>query len=426
MSRDLPAGVSYQHRPDRPKRPHRFGAYDAIARKYRWQTFSDYGKGLAWAKHERQEIERGESTAVRPLLTEVGQAYIANLRSKNAHSESIRQAEVVIAELTRYGVHDLADESVPARVQRWLDDLRDGRRKHLPAGPASPRTKRKRLTVARVMCHLAMRLPGRPLRFDPLLAISLPKVERQSKPVFSVAELRRLLSDGSRWKYRDQRSEVEAAVAAAGGNKRAAAAALGVNLGTIYNRLSKEDEEDPWWLFTALAIFTGCRGTEVQSLRWEWIRWAEETIFLPASCPGNKMKLERLIPMQKELVDILKERMRVGVEGPILPEAFTSLCPADRSSAFQRYVARCGVEVAGRGPHSLRHGCGALLTAIQTHPMHVMLHLGHDNAKVSHDYVRTATRFRLDVRGWDRFYLRDEPPAAAASPSIPQVGTSPA
>lgn len=82
--RDLPEGVSYQHRPDRPNRPHRFGAYDQGTRRYKWATFADYGKGLAWAKGERRSIQRGAATSQRAILSEVGAEYLERLESQAA------------------------------------------------------------------------------------------------------------------------------------------------------------------------------------------------------------------------------------------------------------------------------------------------------------------------------------------------------
>ena len=70
--------------------------------------------------------------------------------------------------------------------------------------------------------------------------------------------------------------------------------------------------------------------------------------------------------------------------------------------AFQAFVERNGIDSSRRGPHTLRHCCGALMTAMGLPDVNVLLHLGHESIAVSKEYRRSAPGFRNDVKGWEK------------------------
>jgi hypothetical protein len=130
-------------------------------------------------------------------------------------------------------------------------------------------------------------MPGLPLRYDPLAIVVVTRQERHDMPVFSVPELRRLLADESRYRQGRIRKETLEAIRDAGGDKVAAARALGVHWTTIYNRLAANPVEDPWWLMTLLGIYIGARPSEIQYMEWGWVRWDEDAIHIPPNAPGR-------------------------------------------------------------------------------------------------------------------------------------------
>jgi len=419
----LPEGVSYCQRPDRPRRPHKFGAWDDVQKRYRWKSFADKAKGLMWAKEQWRAFQRGEATTVRARLVDISEIYIERLIIKGSHPRYVAQVRALIAQLLDRGIVDLSSDKFPDQVQKWLNNMRNNRQGYEgEKPPAAPATKRRCLTMLRCIVNFALKLPSRPLRFNPLMCVVTPRVDRKEKPVFTIPELRKILSEESRNPGRTLREKTEAAVKSASGSIEEAAKALGCHPSTVRNRLATEDREDGWWLFAALGIYTGARASEIQSMEWQWIRWEEQVILLPASCPGNKMRLDRIIPLQPELKDILVSIYHVGKQGFILDHHQATVAATDRSYQFQLYVRRCGVEMAGRGPHSLRHNHAAIAAAQQVNLADIMRRLGHENMGVSLSYSRTASRFHLAVRGWgsERFYLRDHPPVSFAR-SIPSA-----
>ncbi len=422
---NLPEGivVSDLWRGSRPRTGSRwlFRVRDPLARDgkgrpvYITKAWPDYAAGESWAKDEHAKVRLGMTTAATARMSELGPSYVKTLVARKRTERYRGQVDQVWKSMVAAGADDLKDPLVHQRVERWLSTLTACRRGQKVATPASARTRNQFLVIVNAIIAHGMSLPDRPLAFNPIASVKRWPQTTKARGVFTVAELRKLVSEESRMRPQRQYDATLRAVEAADDNKQAAAKALGVHVTTVYYRLNEGPRgEDPWWLYTMLGIYTGARPTEVRHLAWEHIDWHNGDIVIPADHPGNKTRTVRRLPMFADLRAVLQERVRVGQRGPILPADLVGMSESTASKGFQFYVGRCGIDATGRGPHTLRHNCGALLTACGVQDVAVLLHLGHESVAVSKEYRRSAPGFRNDVAGWDgEIRLR----AAAARPA---------
>ncbi len=411
---DLPRGVLFSdlHKAKGAKIGARWywRVWDKVRKKYVAQAWEDFDQGKTWAIDQHHKLAVGLETSAGASVGVIGKAYITALNARGATERYQGSVQQVIDGLVEAGATDMKDPLFPDRVEAWLGDLQARRNGQRKGTPASPALRNMFLTITRALVADAMK--RRLLAYDPLAVLRRWKTDTKSKPVFTVAELRTLLSDESQLAGHRERQRVVDAVAEHKGDKRAAAKALKVHLATVYNQLNQEPTtEDPWWLYTAMAVYLGARPTEVRHIRWSHIDWHNMDVVLPADHPGNKTNTERRIPILGELAEILRDRKQEG-DDCILGDSVSGIREDTATKAFQAYVGRCGVSVQdktkrNRGPHSLRHNCGALLTACGFQDMAVLLHLGHDNVAVSKEYRRLAPAFKTDVAAWGReFRLR--------------------
>lgn len=386
-----------------------FRVRDPIARSatgktaYIRKAWADYDAGEAWAKTEHAKVHLGLATSEAAKLSELGPAYVKGLVGRSRTTRYQNTVSQVWKSAVAAGIDDLKDPLVHTRVERWLGGLTAARRGQKKAKPASARTRNQFRVVLNAIIAHAMATPTRPLAHNPIASVKPWPVTTRSRAVFTVDELRKLVSEESRWRLQRDYDATMRALEAADGDRREAARALKCHLATVYNRLNAGPQgEDPWWLYSMLGVYTGCRPTEVRHLAWGMIDWHNGDVVLPADHPGNKTKTERRFELFDELLDVLRERYRVGATGPILPAAIADVREDTATKAFQAYARRCGVDSKGRGPHTLRHNCGALMTAMRLEDVAILIRMGHENVKVSKEYRRSAPMFRNDVDGWGR------------------------
>ncbi|MFW6039275.1 MAG: tyrosine-type recombinase/integrase, partial [bacterium] len=246
----------------------------------------------------------------------------------------------------------------------------------------------------------------RVIDLDPTRGISI-SIDDYVRPVFTIQELRRLVSDRARWNLSEKGRKIRAAIADCGGDKQEAAQRLGVHFTTIYNWLKRPMREDPWWLFCVIGVYGGLRSGEIAAMQWEWVDWRNDLIIVPPDASKNGHY--RYVPVMPELRAALMERFKVGMTGTVvegLPEQ------SSRPHGFERYLKRIGVTRDGRSAHSLRATCAALLIAMGMDSMAVQHHLGHEDKKMTRHYSQLANLFRKEVvaEGWrDQFHLRSAP-----------------
>ena len=199
-----------------------------------------------------------------------------------------------------------------------------------------------------------------------------------------------------------------------------AARELGVHVTTIYYRLKREPQADPWWLFTVLAAYTGLRSETLRSLTWGMVDWEAKRLRVPAEL--TKTSSEVRAPLQPELADILRA-VGPGVgKATILPPEQASVTSDVANQKTQAYLRRIGIERDGRSVHSFRHTTVALLVATGLSHFAVMDSVGHNSTQTSKHYARMGDDFREQGRrdGWGEgaMYLRRPPPKADDLPVI--------
>ena len=132
----------------------------------------------------------------------------------------------------------------------------------------------------------------------------------------------------------------------------------------------------------------------------------------PGIFPGNKTRLEMLVPIQPELHDILTEVLgqpQVAMDMPLVGAHFLTYTTSNLTNGFKDYVRRVGIDPGSRGPHALRHSFCSLMTQIGVSPFAVMGMVGHVTAQVHLNYTQSAAQYACEVHDWPRrprFYLR--------------------
>lgn len=389
---------------------------------YTSKCFATRPEAETWAMSLRQSPPTpAHSHSLKPRISVIGPLYVEALRNrigaKPVNPRHIEQIQQVVREMVRHGADDMLDPAFPDKTQAWLANLMAQRPREKKPHPAAQSYRRKFLVIARSLVHEAMR--RRVLTVDTLLPVKIGAVPEARRPVFSVDDLRRLVADEGRRFDGADRTQTRATVEQCGGNKAAAARALGIAVGTLHYRLDTMPPEDHWWLFACLAAYTGARASEIQSLRWSDLKLAERVIHMREDANGNKRQSYRRIHVQPELQSILADSAaNVGANDLHRPIIDASLVQMDSSGVYQgftQYVARRGITGPARGPHSLRHTYCGLMCALGAPATIIMQEVGHKNVGVHARYSASAIELRDAVGTWPRnhvyqeFWLRREP-----------------
>ncbi len=330
-----------------------------------------------WARQTKRTFIKGEAVATAATFKDFADLLAENLQASGVNDERIALVRAVGREVAAKGMSDMRRDTFAPRLQTWVRDLKAGwsmapdapnrRKGQVPLSPAS---KNKILAVCRQITGLALK--KRRLPYDPLIEVPHFREESKLKALFTVDELRRMVSDEARMHAASEQRKIEAALAAYPGRRMSAIYFLAKDRGchwtSIYNALKWDPVADPWWLACCLLVYTGCRAQEAMALRWEWIRWDARIITLKLSGDyDNKTKTERLIPLEPELADILRPIAKPA--GHILPPeiraggsgmksrktAAEGEGARDYTMALRRYLKRIGLEALDRTAHSLRH-----------------------------------------------------------------------
>jgi integrase len=393
--------------------------WDPIARDYIAKAYPDNQEAEAreWGTTERARMTLGQTSAAACTMESVGGLYLGIVRESGVTKHHIRSVELALEALKKGGVRDLKDPNLEARVLRVVGTLTAQRRGQRVATPASSALKRQVLVVAKAVTKWGAAHRDRSgMVYDPLSTAKLRLPPAAAKEVFTVAQLRALVSDEGRYLPGRLRRESDAAIAAAGGNKQAAADALGISLSGLYARLqTPTSAEDPMWWYTVLGVYLGARPSEIRAATWDMIDWENQDFHLPASVEGNKTRMARPTPIQPELAAILKPRK--DESGTIVPSSVANMDDSTLTRAFQRYARRClnmATDAPVPGPHTLRHCCGSLLIALRggaagryEPDMLTAMHLGHTNVQQTKHYALAAPTYKSDVKSWgDQFQHR--------------------
>jgi len=369
--------------------------------------------GDAWARSEQARVRLGLSSARVTTLESLGAAYIAHREAQERSGVHVAALRFTVAWAVGLGVSSLDDKRLVPLLQRGLRDATAMRPRQKEATPSSPRSKNKRIAILRALGSYGVKR-GFLVR-NPFLALDTYSEAKRHRKVYSIEELRMVVSDAARDRDILERDKLEIMLAQHGGDKRAVAALLKVHPSTVFNRLRRKPAPDAWWLFIALAAYTGMRSETIRLLTWSMVDWKANRLRVPAEI--TKTNADIRVPLQPELADILRALgPGIGMAN-ILP---TDLAGIDSDGANQRtqaYLRRNGIEPAGRSVHSFRHTTVALLTATGLSHFAVMDSAGHSSTQTSKHYAAMADDFRDLVRteGWPEgeFYLRRPAPNAA-------------
>ena len=326
----------------------------------------------------------------------------------------------MVRDLTAIGADDMTDPRFPDRVQRWIGNLMAKRTWAKKAHPASGAYKRKLLVIARAFVHYAQK--RRLIAYDPLAPLSIGRINTHRRPVFTIEELRKLVSDDASVIDRADRGTSAKTLSITHGNQEVAARYLGISPSTMSYRLSTPPKPDPWWPFACLVAYTGVRAGEARSITWSMVDWEAGVIRLPAEAQGNKMQRDRRIRIQPELKDILRglSLKAAEIDTPIIGHEISGYDQHDIYDGFIRYCRRHGVLGKPRGPHTLRHSFCGLMTALGASPFLVMDAAGHSTTQISKHYCEAAEEYIDQIANWPRhhywpeFQLRQSPPLVAS------------
>jgi len=335
--------------------------------RYRTKAFATAQDAWLWAEDTVAKYRLGLDNGKRCSISGVLDDYIEHLRGKGASPNHVVQVKWVLTRLIDAGINDLRDERLPAKAEAYFRNLKtvmtnqDGTVRRQTLTDVSPRTKNCYLAGLIALCAWATRM--RMLPYDPLKGvITRFKEPKKTKPVFSLDELKAILSD----EHRAQR----------------------------------------FWLPFAISIYTGTRLSEALNLEWQDIKWKERKIHVRLKTQYRlKGQKERYSPLQDELVEILRPLAKP--HGWIVDEQ-TRTHPKTWRWFFSKLLKAAGVAVDDRSPHSTRHTWAALSIASGVDAFHVMEMAGHSNLNTTLRYAKCASLFREAVKVWDRngFLLR--------------------
>lgn len=321
--------------------------------------------GDLWAEQQRASFTLGVSTAARSDLAVLAQAYVEHRRSMGCSEGYLRQIERAAALAMEAGVRDLADPKAPTRITAALAGHRACRPGQINPTAATARTKNSYIAALRSLGNFAVK--RRLVTFNPFLALDRWPEARKSKPTYSINELRSMLEDHRR--------------------------------------------SDPWWLFVALAVYTGQRSETLRQLTWGMLDWEANRIRIPAEI--MKANNDTRVPIQPELRDILRSLPQGIGKAHILPPEIARVTSDRANELTQAFLQRCGIHPNGRSVHAFRHTCAGLLTATGLGVFAVMDALGHANMATSKHYSALADLYRERIKheGWTegKFFLRRTP-----------------
>lgn len=328
-----------------------------LNRYTRSQTFDTKEDALRWAIEQRSLVDKGLVQPGRPTLAALGAEWAAEMERRGACPRHIRRARLLLTQLAEARIDDVFSPHFATDVAHWVRNLKaitrnkDGKIRRLSTD-LSNASRNRYLAFVKAILHYAMKT-GR-LAVDPLRAVSPLKEIRIVKPVFSVAELRRLL----------------------------------------------DRESEPFWLPFALLIYTGMRTREALHLRWEWIDFDSEIVYLRQH-PDLPLKTnsERIVPLQRELAEILRPRRLT--EGWIIADPdMRDMSHKTGYERFHKFLDDGGVPIHGRSPHSTRHTWVAMMLATGASPMDVKAWAGHRQWSTTERYASERGSYRSTVSGW--------------------------
>ena len=130
-----------------------------------------------------------------------------------------------------------------------------------------------------------------------------------------------------------------------------------------------------------MLLLTGCRKSEILSLRWEWVDIERGYLRLPDSKTGAK-----IVPLAPAAVKLLAELPRTGAY--VLSAATGSGYYTGLQKHWERVRERAGL--AGVRIHDMRHSFASFAVADGNSLFLIGKVLGHKQARTTEGYVHLA------------------------------------
>jgi integrase len=128
-------------------------------------------------------------------------------------------------------------------------------------------------------------------------------------------------------------------------------------------------------------MLTGCRKTEILSLRWEWVDFERGCLRLPESKTGAKV-----VPLAAAALELLSELRRTSEY--VLPAARGDAHYTGLQKDWERVRVRAGL--LGLRLHDLRHSFASFAVADGNTLFMVGKVLGHKQARTTEVYAHLA------------------------------------
>lgn len=345
-----------------------------------------------WAQRTREAYMEGSDQAGKLDLKEYGERYL-KARKGECNARYLGNIERILNALVHAGIRDISDKKFGEKVREFIKDLKPGwseasstithkdaegrfkfasiYRKDLSPGYRADLLIKVR-QVANFACGSA-RLP-----IDPFRVVHGFDRGEFNKPVFTISELRKILSNDNR--------------------------------------------KDPWFLPMAIMTYTGARVQEAFHFRWEWIDWEANTVQLRewTSIPKDEREEyelktgERIIELQPELRDILfpiKKDSGWIIADPLMRSNGVGFKTRERkkpvehayAQQFNKAIVRMGIkDRAKRTAHSLRHTFISMAIAMDVTEARLMLSVGHTERDTTAEYGKAAANYRSIVKTWPK------------------------
>ncbi|MFZ9069431.1 MAG: tyrosine-type recombinase/integrase, partial [bacterium] len=150
----------------------------------------------------------------------------------------------------------------------------------------------------------------------------------------------------------------------------------------------KESETKDLHDAVLLALFTGCRSSELFTLSWKHVDLAEGIVRLMERKAGDN----HAVNLGPQALQILRNRSKVRVLGNDLvfinPRTWKAY--GDLNDSLKNALRRAGIDKPGFSWHCLRHTCASLLASEGFSLMEIANHLGHADLKSVQCYAHLA------------------------------------
>lgn len=154
-------------------------------------------------------------------------------------------------------------------------------------------------------------------------------------------------------------------------------------LGEVLNEMEQDGSESPFILAAIrLLIFTGCRLSEILTLRWEYVDLARGVLRLPESKTGAKV-----VYLNGAAAAVLQELPR-DASGWVIPGAKPGTHLVNLEKPWRRIRKRAHIEDVRL--HDLRHSFASVAAGLGEGLHMIGKLLGHSQAQTTHRYAHLA------------------------------------